>query len=224
MMVRWLVIFSVLIWVVELDDLLPTFSLLFLCILGLRLQGFKLEYFVKSFRLLLWLFVPTLLFHGFFTPGIMINYPIYIPLSLEGFERGLFLCARISLVFFAALLVSRVFTKMQWIAFVEHTPFAQALKPYFLLLPLLQQRMSNIIFQQKVAWKQQGQHWSALPTYILQSIEAVIGTGKEEAKDLWDNWGMRLTDVKQTSIPLWSMQNLMYILFMVSGWCLLWWM
>ncbi len=222
MIVRWFVIFSILVWVVALQSLPPTFLLIVLCIVGLLLQGLNMTFLFKSLKLLLWLFVPTMLFHGFFTPGTMLQQPFYVPLSKEGLERGLMICMHIALVFFAAMFVLRVFSKAQWLSMIESLPFAHKLKPYILLLSAIRQHMPDILNKKKLVWEKQKKRWSSLPNMLMLAIEDVLLTAKVEAKSLWQQWDVRIAKVEHANIPLYTANDFLYLAFMMMGWGLFW--
>jgi energy-coupling factor transporter transmembrane protein EcfT len=224
MIIRSFVVLSLLVWVVALHALLPTLFLVLLCVLGLYLQGLELVHLLKSFRLLLWLFIPTLFFHGFFTPGTMIQYPIYLPLSIEGLQRALAICAHIALVFFVAMFLFRLFNKAQWFSMLQHLSFMRSFQVNFLLLAALQQRVPSILQQQKQLWLAQQQRWSALPNILVESMQKVIAIAKEEAQKLWQNWDVRLAEVQQAALPIWTAQDMIYVLFLGLGWSIWWWL
>jgi energy-coupling factor transporter transmembrane protein EcfT len=223
MIIRGFVVLSLLVWVVALHALLPTLFLVLLCVLGLCFQGLKLVYLLKSFRLLLWLFIPTLFFHGFFTPGTMIQYPIYLPLSIEGLQRGLSICAHIALVFFVAMFLFRLLSKGQWLSLIQRLPLMPRYQANFLLLAALQHRVPSILRQQKQLWLLQKERWLALPNMLVKTMQEVMFASKEEAQKLWRDWDIRLGERQQVALPMWATADIMYILFLGLGWGVWWW-
>ena len=222
MIVRSLFIVSLLLWVVALDELLPIFLLTIYSVLVLFVQGFKIAYMLKSLRLLMWLFIPIMLFHGLFTPGRLIQQPMYIPLSIEGLERGLYLSAHITLIFFCALLVFRVFTTQEWVYLINKLPKSEPLKTYLVLLAALKDEVTNVLKQEKKQWSEQGKLWSNLPQLLVDSIQKVFLSAKREAKNLWKNWDNRMDIQSESTLSLWSSKEFMYAGMMALGWSLFW--
>jgi hypothetical protein len=222
MIVRCLFVVSVLAWVVATKEFQPMFSLLICSLIVLKAQGLSMLFFVRSFRLLFWLFIPILLFHGIFTPGTYMQSPIYLPLSVEGLERALFLCTHVALIFYSALLIFRTLTPTEWFAWLNKLPKADTLKPYLLLLPVLRKRMAVIVHEQKENWLSTKQRWLHLPDALVLSIQEMAVAGKEEANDLWNNWEKRMLQNDSEVILLWVSKDILYVVLMVAGWGLMW--
>ena len=222
MIIRWLAIVSIVVWVAVQQGLPPTLFYVMLCVAGLLLQGLSVAHLLKSLKLLLWLFLPTMLFHGLFTPGTMVQHPFYIPLSKEGLAQGLLICMHIALVFFAAMFVFRVFSKTQWLSMLETLPFARKLKPYLLLLLAIQQHIPDTLHKKRAVWEEQQQRWSALPHILMQAIEDVVLTAKVEAQSLWQHWDIRIARAGHTNISLFAARDILYLVLMVMGWGLFW--
>lgn len=222
MVVRLLFVVSVLIWVVATVELQPILYLLLCSIFIVRFQGLTLLFFTRSFRLLLWLFVPIFLFHGIFSPGTYIQFPVYLPLSIEGLERALFLCVHIALIFFSAILIFRTLTLSEWCSLLDKLPRADAIKPYMLLMPRLRKRMADTLFEQKQAWSTMHKRWFHLPDILVLSIQKMLVAGKEEANDLWQTWEERVLQGKVETIILWHVKDLLYVGLLVVGWGLMW--
>lgn len=191
-------------------------------LLILYLQGLPLRAFIKSFRLLLWLFVPTVLFHGLFSPGLYIQSPVYIPLTVEGLARGLHLSIHIALIFFAAMLLYRTLSIAEWYSCLNKLPKANTLQPYFLLIPQLRMRLYTILVEQKQSWRAMEQRWLHLPDMLVSSIQAMLSASQEEAELLWNNWETRLATIYTQPIVLWTIRDIGYIALILFGWGFIW--
>lgn len=195
------------------------FYLLLLIWLG---QGTILLY--RSFKLLFWLYTPILILHGLFTPGIYIQSPVYIPLSVDGLSQGFYLCMHITLMFFAAILVFKVMKRSDFYSLIDmHPVIGNHVKPYVLLLMQLQKGVLEIISENHQQWKAMGSKWFNLPDMLIESIQSVLRMGKFEAKSLWKHWDERFaTDIQQSkTLASYTKYEVYYAVFTVIGWVVL---
>ncbi len=188
MMIRGVLIVSQWIWVLTLDALLPMLLLLMLSLVVLSAQGLSAQYIWQSFKLLLWFFIPAILMQGLFTPGMMVQYPIALPLSMEGLMRGLDLSLHIAVMFFTALVVFRLFAKEEWIYFFHRFPLFARLLPYLFLLATLKKDVHYILDVQKAEWQQSQNKWKKIPDLLVDGIQAVLQASKQAASALWQGW------------------------------------
>jgi len=222
MIIRVLFIVSLLFWLLSLENL---FSLFFFTvfIMGiLYTQGFKTLYMIKTCRLLMWLYIPILLFHGLFTPGTMLQQPIYLPLSVEGLERGLFLCIHLAFIFFTVLMLFRVFSQAEWRLLNQILPQSTMLKTYVSLLYSMKDKVIDVLQMEKRQWVNEGGDWKMLPELMVLSIVEVISLAKGEAKNLWQDWSLRMYPSEDLVIPFWSRNEMIYIVYLALGWMLFW--
>ncbi len=217
-MIRWFFLVSQLIWAVTMDALLPILLLLILNLAVLSVQGLQAKYIWRSFKLLLWFFIPTILMQGLFTPGMMVQQPIYLPLSIEGLMRGFYLSIHIAVMFFAALVVFRIFTKEEWLHFFRHLPYATALMPYVFLLFTLKRDVQNILFVQKKEWQHSQSKWKQLPNFLVDSIHAVLNVSKQAAAELWQDWDNTFAQSMAQSTSVIEEKLVLYVSFLVMGW------
>jgi len=202
MLFRLLLACSLLIWSFCLSNLFTMMLMLIVCTLLLFWRGASWLLCLRSLRLLLWLFVPIIIFHGLFTPGTYIQSPFYLPLSIEGLQRALFLCLHVLLIFFAALSCFRLLKAYEWFFVTQHLPwFGSYLLPYLLLLPALRTQAAHILKQQQQTWQAQQtgylQTCLSLPKLLLQSLHMMLEAGQQEALSLWSNWASRVQAKQQ---------------------------
>jgi len=222
-MIRWFFIVSQCVWVVAVDALLPILLLMTLNLLVLRVQGFQLKYLWRSFKLLLWFFIPTILFQGLFTPGVMVQTPVYLPLSIEGLTRGFYLSMHIAMMFFAALAVFRTFSKQSWLHMMAASPLFALAMPYVQLLFTLKHEVKYILGSQKQRWQKQERKWSKLPDMLVDSIQMVIQASKSTALDLWQFWDERLSQpMEEQPMIVANNQLILYVSFLCLGWLVFW--
>jgi len=93
---------------------------------------------MRAARLLLWLVIPVLLLHLFFTPGALLWPGGFIPLSREGLHEGLWLGLRLCALFYAAMLLSRSLSREEWTYYCLALPYpGSVILPYVRLsLPM----------------------------------------------------------------------------------------
>lgn len=211
--------------VIALDTQTLAMSLILFCVVLLYTRGAKTILFIRSLRLLFWLYVPIILFHGFFTPGSYIFNEFVLPFSAEGLEQGLFLCLRMTAMFFVALLISRLLKMSEFVFYLNKLPrLANKTLPYIFLLSPLKGIVSSQLMQQKEVWVNQGKSWSLLPDLFVQSIEAVIKSSTQEATKLWHNWDTQTAQFNQqkTGVDVITRFDLGYGLLTLMVWYLLW--
>ena len=220
MLLRLLFGVSMLIWAMLAADLLLMSFLTLLSVLVLLLRGAKALLFWRSFSLLLWLFVPILLFHGLFSAGTYIKSPFPLPLSIEGLNRALFLRLHMLLIFLAALACFRLLAYAEWLKCLYAVPsMGKRMEPYLLLLQPLQVKSLEILRLQREDWQQNKRKWLYFPHACVDMVEAMLAAGHHEAQMLWSDWETRskaLVACQQT-LPI-SLLDIVYATMMVCGW------
>jgi len=196
-------------------------GLLLCCLSLLKWLGQGNILFLRSFKLLFWLYVPILLLHGLMTPGTYVQTPIYLPLSSEGLHQGFYLCLHITLMFFAAILVLKVLERSDFDTVLDMYPtLGNQVKPYLLLVVSLHKGVVDTISVKHQQWKQMDSKWLSLPDMLVESIQSVLHMGKCEAKELWLHWDERFAEDKQSALEIDTITKyeVYYIGLTVLGW------
>ncbi len=225
MIFRVLFAFSLLTWALLLKQNSWMLGLVIACMLLMYLDGAKAILFIRSLKLLLWLFIPIIFFQGFFTPGTYIQTPVYLPLSIEGLNHAWFLCLHIMLMFFSALLFFRMLALSEWTYLLSFLPKLTAgLSPYLILVVSLRVRVTEILAKQHLAWGERGKIWLNMPNMMIQTIQMTLDAGHQEAHDLWQHWEKRMRNdgSKQQSFFALNAKDYMYGVLLLSGWLALW--
>jgi len=198
--------------------------LLLLCISLLRLRGAKALLFMRSFRLLIWLFIPILLFQSFFSYGTYIQHPFFMPLSIEGLQHAFFLCLHLLLIFFAALACLRLLSYYEWLTCIYHLPWLATLSmPYILLISSLRVHHATMLQEQKQIFKNSDAKWRMFPDLCVTSIETMFIVGRKEANDLWENWELRNHALSSQVVPItFAFADYIYMTLLIFGWSLFW--
>ena len=152
----------------------------------LYLQSKSLVIIIRSFRLLVWLFVPIVLLHAFFTPG---TYILGLPISLEGLKQSFVLCLNLTCMFFTALLVMQVLEMKYLLQALQKTPvLSQILMPRLLLLTRLRIMIPQLLNKKRIYWQGLERKWLGLPDVLFESILSILKVSRHEAKLLWEQW------------------------------------
>lgn len=89
----------------------------------------------KSANLLRWFIIPIILLHAFFTPGELIISGMPIPVSIEGLQTGLWFAFNLTVIFYSAIVFSRLLTNREWIRVILKLPMiGLKVLPYALLM------------------------------------------------------------------------------------------
>ena len=166
------------------DGVLFIFTLLTIGLL--YLQSKSLVIIIRSFRLLVWLFVPIVLLHAFLTPG---TYIMGLPVSIEGLKQSFVLSLNLACMFFTALLVMQVLKMKYLLQALQRTPtLSQILLPSLLLIRRLRITIPLLLNQQRMYWQRLEHKWLALPDVLFESILSILKSSRFEAQLLWEHW------------------------------------
>jgi hypothetical protein len=152
----------------------------------LYLQSKSLVIIIRSFRLLVWLFVPIVLLHAIFTPG---TYIFGLPISLEGLKLSFVLCLNLTCMFFTALLVMQVLEMKYLLQALQKTPvLSKILMPRLLLLTRLRITIPQLLNKKRIYWQRLEHKWLGLPDVLFESILSILKGSRHEAQLLWEHW------------------------------------
>lgn len=166
------------------DDVLFIFTLFTIVLLYFQSKSWVI--ITRSFRLLLWLFIPIVLLHAFFTPG---TYIMSLPISIEGLKQSFELSLNLACMFFTALLVMQVLEMKYLLQGLQKTPaLSQALVPRLLLLMRLRTTIPQLLHKQRIYWQGLEHKWLALPDILFESISSILKSSRYEAQLLWEYW------------------------------------
>lgn len=165
-------------------QILILFTLLTMGIFFLQTKSFVI--IVRSFRLLMWLFIPIVLLHSFFTPG---TYIMGLPVSIEGLKQSFVLSLNLACVFFTALLVMNVIEMKHLLQVLKKTQkLNHMMLPNLILLSRLRTLIPQALKMQRKQWQSLEHKWLALPDVLFETILSILKNSRDEAKLLWENW------------------------------------
>ncbi|HXH64566.1 MAG TPA: hypothetical protein VNH42_03535 [Mariprofundaceae bacterium] len=137
---------------------------------------------LRAARVLAFLVLPILILHLWLTPGRLLVGGI----SAEGLERGGWLSLHLILMYFSAMLFSRLITLQEWMALTSACG-GRRLQPYLLLLmPLARQvrwRTRSLARQ----WHQRGT-WRELALALSAVVDQCMSVSRRQADSLWLRW------------------------------------
>ncbi|WP_157753589.1 hypothetical protein [Ghiorsea bivora] len=179
------------------DTVLVVFTLFTVGLL--YLQSKSMVIIVRSFRLLVWLFIPIILLHGFFTPG---TYIMGLPISIEGLKQSFSLSLNLACMFFTALLVMQVLKMKYLLQVLQKTPaLSQVLLPRLLLLTRLRITIPQLLNKQRMYWQSLEHKWLTLPDVLFESILSILKSSRNEAQLLWEQWDDEVEKLLQVNEP-----------------------
>ncbi|MDQ7003151.1 MAG: hypothetical protein Q9N02_10790, partial [Ghiorsea sp.] len=160
------------------------FTLLTMAILYLQTKSFVI--IARSFRLLIWLFMPIFLLHSFFTPG---TYIMGLPVSIEGLKQSFSLSLNLACMFFTALLVMNMIEMKHLLQVLKkREKLNQMMMPNLILLLRLRTLIPQALNMQRKYWQSLDHKWLVLPDVLFETILAILKSSGDEARLLWENW------------------------------------
>ncbi|MDQ6990107.1 MAG: hypothetical protein Q9M11_00030 [Mariprofundaceae bacterium] len=148
----------------------------------------------RTWQLVRWILIPTLLLHAIFTPGALIFPHFFIPISQEGVALGGNLALHWLAMFTLAMLLGHLFPIDQWIRAVSHYPrLHRMLYPYLCLFPRMNLLVRALIRRHyrrwnQTPWLQAVQKISQLPPLFLSLLVQMQHYSERCAKHLWQHW------------------------------------
>jgi len=151
----------------------------------------------RAVRLLIWLLLPILLLHAFFTPGeLIVVHEMVLPVSFEGVARGGWLALHLAVIFFAALLLFRLLEKKEWLRLAIKLPvWGDHLLVYAALLESGWATTKAMIKDEQVEWAREGKRLRRVPFRIMAMPASMLQSARDDARELWHHWDQRLKSV-----------------------------
>jgi len=161
------------------------FGILLILVLQIRCFSESWLPLRRAFRLLLWLLIPIILLHLFFTPGRLIWPDSSLPFSHEGVNQAAWLALRLCALFVAAMAVSRSLHISEWIYYIGRMPLVgKRLLPFVQLASPMREMVSEHIQLQR----QQKHSLRSLPNALATLFVNVWQGAEAEADSVWEHW------------------------------------
>jgi len=159
---------------------------------------------LKSWRILRWILLPTIIFHSFFTPGEVIW--VSMPVSYEGLALGLHLCLYLGEMFIAALLLAYLLPVSIWLEFMMCNAFLKRylfpyLLPYLRLMPVMMQGVQVLVRRTYRAWCMEASRVHSFPQYIKALLVDVSAYSDTQARRVWASWNtLEFTNLEKETL------------------------
>ena len=187
------------------------------CVLVLLLAvGTRGEVIMRALKVLAFLILPILVLHMWLTPGrILVSLGLFGDISVEGLERGGWLSLHLALMYFSAMLFSRLISLQEWMALTSACG-GRRLQPYLLLLTPLARQVrwrTQILARQ---WRQRGT-WRELAPTLAAVLRQCMSVSRMQADALWLRWPNgatfpRLFSTMDASVQAWSATLVMVLI------------
>lgn len=171
---------------------------------------------MRALKVLAFLILPILVLHMWLTPGrILVSLGRFGDISAEGLERGGWLSLHLALMYFSAMLFSRLISLQEWMALTSACG-GRRLQPYLLLLsPLARQvrwRTQGLARQ----WRKRGT-WRELAPTLAAVLRQCMSVSRMQADALWLRWPSgttfpRLFSITDASVQAWSATVVMVLI------------
>jgi hypothetical protein len=141
----------------------------------------------RALKVLAFLVLPILVLHMWLTPGrLLVSLGRFGGISAEGLEHGGWLSLHLVLMYFSAMLFSRLVSLQEWMSLTSMCG-GRRLQPYLMLLmPLARQvrwRTQALARQ----WRQRGT-WRELPLTLSAVTAQCMSVSRQQADALWMRW------------------------------------
>jgi len=167
-----------------------------------------------TWRLLRWIFVPTIILHAFFTPGEIIILGMPWAISYEGLRLGLQLALHLMEIYFLVLVMNMLLPLRRWLAMLmNHQYLSQYVSSYAYLFPKMIRDVRVILRRSFRTWRLSQDKWLSLPKTLMLVMVDIDGRAKLQANRIWHGWNQQnMHDIKYFDESYKSQMPFMFIL------------
>jgi len=141
---------------------------------------------VRLLRLLRWFVLPIFLLHSLLSPGQLIFAGL--PMTWEGVNQGMWLSVHLGSIFAAALLLSRLLQRSEWLQAIMLLPFAgKRIIVFLMMMTAMQIHITDQLRHLKQQWNLRSD-WQMTAVFLLASFRMALAVGREQARMLWLRW------------------------------------
>ena len=147
----------------------------------------------RALLLLRWLVFPIILLHALFTPGALIISGLAWPVSVEGIESGLWFSFHLVVIFYAAMLFSKLLTQKEWIDIILKMPLIGCrVLPYAMLLDRCWSRIRKMLSDEFSYWRKEKKGVQYLFLRLSLMPSEALKVNRQIANEVWNNWDQSL--------------------------------
>jgi len=141
---------------------------------------------VRLLRILRWFVLPIFLLHSLLSPGELILPGL--PMTWEGVNQGVWLSLHLATIFAAALLLSRLLQRSEWLQAIMLLPFAgKRIIVFRMMMTAMQIHITAQLRHLKQQWSLRTD-WRMTAVFLLASFRMALAVAREQARMLWLRW------------------------------------
>jgi len=150
---------------------------------------------LDTWRLLRWIFIPTIILHAFFTPGEIIILGMPWAISYEGLRLGFQLALHFMEIYFLVMVVNMILPLRRWLVMLARNQYlSQYMSPYIHLFPKMVRDVRVILRRSFRLWRLSKDKWCMLPKTLMLVMVDVDTRAKLQANRVWHGWNQRTAD------------------------------
>ncbi len=143
---------------------------------------------VRLLRLLRWFVIPIIFLHALLSPGQLVMPGVPIPVTWEGINQGVWLSLHLSTIFAAALLLSRLLQRSEWMRGMLLLPFAgKRMIVFQMMMTAMRMNITEQLRHLKWQWNLRSD-WRMVAVFLLAAFRMALAAGREQARILWLRW------------------------------------
>jgi len=157
-----------------------------LCLIYLLEDGWLT--IIRMLRLLRWFVIPILLLHALLSPGQLVLPGWPLPVTWEGMNQGIWLSVHLSTIFAAALVLSRVLRRSEWMYGIMLLPFAgKQIIVFQMMMSAMKTNITEQLHHLRQQWNLRSD-WRMATVFLLSTFRMALSAGREQARALWLRW------------------------------------
>ena len=147
----------------------------------------------RAFTLLRWLLIPIIFLHLLFTPGELLIAGMAWPISVEGLQSGLWYALHLAAIFFAAMLLSILLSREEWVALFISMPFFGArLLPYVILMERCLTHTQGMVETAFSSWRSGSRGFRSFIACLTALPVEAYAESLQLARQAWESWDQQL--------------------------------
>jgi len=112
-----------------------------------------------------------------------------VPVSIEGLQSGLWFSLHLTVIFFAAIVFSRLLTNGEWMRVILNIPLAgEKILPYAVLMERGRGGMQTMLHDELSEWRRHGTDLRHLVIHLVVLPAKALNQCREHAHEVWNNW------------------------------------
>ncbi|MES0370797.1 MAG: hypothetical protein ABUK11_00825 [Mariprofundaceae bacterium] len=119
-----------------------------------------------------------------------------IPVSIEGLRSGFWFALHLAVIFFSAIVLSRLLSKREWIQSVLRLPvFGVKLLPYALLMEAGWSRVKAMLHDEYMEWNEHEKGIRAMIAHLASLPSKAMLQSRIHADEVWSHWDHHVSNI-----------------------------